>query len=169
MNTAIDFQPEDNKDLLAEMYASLGDAYNSNKEYANADKSFDNALKLNSENATVLNNYAYYLSVRNERLEDAAKFSEKSLQIRPGEATFLDTYGWIFYQQSKFEKAKELIQQAIEKNGKDADATLYEHLGDVYFKLNDLNKAVENWGKGLEKDPQNEHLQFKIKNKKLNE
>ncbi len=167
--TAIDFQPEDNKNLLAEMYSSLADAYNSSKDYKLADKNFDESLKLNPENATVLNNYAYYLSVRNVRLDDAEKFSAKSLQLRPGEATFLDTYGWIFYQQGKYEKAKALIQEAIDKNGKDADATLYEHLGDVNYKLNDTNKAVENWQKSIEKDPTNEAVKLKIKNRRIND
>lgn len=169
LTTAIDFQPQDNKGLLAEMYGSLGDAYNSNKEYAKADQNFDEALKLAPDNATILNNYAYYLSVRKERLTDAEKYSAKSLQIRPGEATFLDTYGWIFYQQGKYEKAKELIQQAIEKNGNDADATLHEHLGDVYLKLNNTEKALEHWKIAKLKDPSNPQLDLKIKNKKLYE
>jgi tetratricopeptide (TPR) repeat protein len=167
--TAIDFQPKDNKGLLAEMYGSLGDAYNSNREYTKADKNFEEALSFAPDNATILNNYAYYLSVRKERLADAEKFSARSLQIRPGEATFLDTYGWIFYQQGKYERAKELIQQAIDKNGNDADATLYEHLGDVYFKLNNLDKALQNWKLAKQKDPVNEQLDLKIKNKKLYE
>ncbi|MES2478174.1 MAG: tetratricopeptide repeat protein [Bacteroidota bacterium] len=169
IETAISFQPSDKKELLAEMYASLGDAYNSNKEFEQADKSFNEALKLTPDNATVLNNYAYYLSVRKVRLEEAEKYSEKSLQLRPGEATFLDTYGWIFYQQGKYERAKELIAEAIQKNGVDADATLYEHLGDIFFKLNKLPDALLNWGKALEKDPNNEELQRKIKDKRINE
>lgn len=169
VTTAIDFQPEDNKGLLSEMYASLGDAYNSAKNYPQADKNFDEALKLQPDNATVLNNYAYYLSVRKVRLDDAEKFSARSLVLRPGEATFLDTYGWIFYQQGKYEKAREMIQQAVDKMGGNADATLYEHLGDTYFKLNNESKAIENWEKALRKDPGNDQLERKIKNKKLYE
>jgi tetratricopeptide (TPR) repeat protein len=167
--TAVDYQPEDNKDLLAEMYASLADAYNSDKQYALADKNFDAALKLTPNNATVLNNYAYYLSVRKERLDDALRYSEKSLQIRPGEATFLDTYGWICFQMAQYEKAKEYIQQAIDKNGTQADATLYEHLGDVYYKLNQLDKALINWRLAQTKDPNNERILQKIKQKKIDE
>lgn len=167
--TAVDYQPEDNKDLLAEMYASLADAYNSDKQYALADKNFDAALKLTPNNATVLNNYAYYLSVRKVRLEDALRYSEKSLQIRPGEATFLDTYGWICFQMAKYEKAKEYIQQAIDKNGTQADATLYEHLGDVYYKLNQLDKALDYWRMAQTKDPKNEQILQKIKQKKIDE
>lgn len=169
IETAIDYQPTENKALLAEMYASLGDAFNSMKDYAKADKNFDEALKLMPDNATVLNNYAYYLSVRKLRLEDAEKFSAKSLEIRPDEASFLDTYGWIFYQQGKFERAKELIERAILINGQNADATLYEHLGDVYFKLKNESKALENWNIGLTKDPKNEQILKKIKNKQIDE
>lgn len=166
---AISFQPADNKALLSEMHASLGDAYNSNKQFAEADKSFEEALRLMPDNATVLNNYAYYLSVRKVRLEDAEKYSAKSLELRPGEATFLDTYGWIFYQQGKYEKAKELIEEAIRKNGANADATLYEHLGDVQFKLNNVAEALKNWTIALEKEPNNDELQRKIKNKRIDE
>lgn len=169
LNTAIDYQPEENKVLLADMYSSLGDAYNSGKDYPNADKSFERALELNQANASVLNNYAYYLSVRKARLDDAERMSRRSLELRPGEATFLDTYGWIFYQQGKYAKAKEMIQQAIDKNGNDADATLYEHLGDIYYQLNDKENAVIQWQKALIKDPSNEQLQLKIKNRKLYE
>lgn len=169
IETAIDYQPTENKALLAEMFASLGDAYNSLKDYTKADKNFDEALKLTPDNATVLNNYAYYLSVRKVRLEDAEKISAKSLEIRPGEASFLDTYGWIFYQQGKFEKAKELIELAILKNGQNADATLYEHLGDVYFKLKNESKALENWKIALSKDPKNEQIIKKIKTKQIDE
>lgn len=167
--TAIDFQPEDNKDLLAEMYSSLADAQHAHKDYVAADKSFDEALKLKPDNASVLNNYAYYLSVRKVRLEDAEKYSKKSLELKPGEPTFLDTYGWIFYQQGKYEKARELIDEAIKKNGKEADATLYEHLGDVYYKLGNINDALKNWNIAQEKDAQNEILNSKIKNKKIDE
>lgn len=169
IETAISFQPSDNKELLAEMYASLGDAYNSNKEFEQADKSFNEALKLTPDNATVLNNYAYYLSVRKVRLDEAEKLSERSLKLKPGEATFLDTYGWIFYQQGKYEKARELITEAIRKNGVNADATLYEHLGDIFFKLNNISDAILNWNKALEKEPNNEELQQKIKNKRIND
>jgi len=164
---AIDYQPEQNKPLLAQMYSSLADAYNSAKDFKHSDENFEKALELAPDDATILNNYAYYLSVRNARLDDAERYSKRSLDLRPGEATFLDTYGWIFYQQGKYQKARDLIQEAIDKYGNNADATLYEHLGDVYYKLNDINKAVMLWQKAKEKDPLNEQIEQKIKSKKI--
>ncbi len=169
MNRAIDMQPEDNAELLAEMYSSRGDAYNTIKEYALSDSSYEKAVQLDPKNPTVLNNYSYYLSLRGVRLDDAEKMSRQSLQLKPEEATFMDTYGWILYKQGKYEKAKEYIRKAIDANEQHADATLYEHLGDVFYKLNSVDKAVEYWRIAKEKGGDNQLIDKKIQERKLYE
>jgi tetratricopeptide (TPR) repeat protein len=166
---AIEMQPDENVSLLADMYSSLGDAYNITKQYALSDSNLEKALKLDPENASVLNNYSYYLSVRGARLDEAEKMSKRSLEIRPDEATFLDTYGWILYKQGKYEKAREYLQKAVDKSGANADGTLWEHLGDVHYKLKDTNKAVEYWIKAKERGTDSENIDKKIKDKKLYE
>lgn len=169
MNIAIEYQSEDNTKLLSEMYANLAEAYHSIKSYTKADSCFEKAITFNAENASALNNYAYYLSERKVKLEQAKLLSEKSLKLRPGEATFLDTYGWILYQQGDYTNAKKHIEEAISLNKDNADATLYEHLGDIMFKLNDINNAVKYWQKALEKDPKSKILINKINTKKIDE
>lgn len=69
LNRAVELQSEDNKILLADMYSSLGDAFNNVKEYTRSDSAFETSLRLHSDNPSVLNNYSYYLSMRNTRLE----------------------------------------------------------------------------------------------------
>ena len=157
-----------NKSLVALIYTSLGDAYNSLKKYKQSDESFDEALKLFPLDATTLNNYAYYLSVRNERLTDAEAMSKKSLELQPNSKSFLDTYGWILFQQGKFEDAKTYIEKAIQLNGEE-DGTLFEHLGDVYFKLNDSMNAKKYWQLANDKGEENPTLINKIKSGKINE
>lgn len=166
---AIDMQPEDNKAQLVQMYTGLGDAYNYAKKYSASDSSYDYALKLDPMNATVLNNYAYYLSVRGVRLEDAAQMSKKSLEVRKDEPTFMDTYGWILYKQGKYKDAQEYIQKAIDATGENADGTLWEHLGDVYYKQGNVDKAVECWTKAKERGTENTDIDKKIKDRKLYE
>lgn len=168
VNRAIEMQPEEDAKLLSEMYATLGDIYNITKEHDQSDKSYEMAMKLDPENATVLNNYSYYLSLRGARLNDAEKMSKKSLDIRPGEATFLDTYGWILYKQGKYEKARDYIQKAMDANPA-SDGTVYEHLGDIYYKLNNTDRAVELWKLAKEKGTDNNDIDKKIKDKKLYE
>ena len=168
INRAIDLKPEDNAALLSDMYTSLGDIYNTTKDHKQSDSSYEKSLRLNPKNPTVLNNYAYYLSERGIRLDDAEKMSKESLELRPGEATFLDTYGWILYKQGKYEGAKKYIEDALKANP-EADGTLWEHLGDIYFKLGDANKAVENWKKAKEKGTENTQIDKKIQDRKIYE
>jgi tetratricopeptide (TPR) repeat protein len=169
ISRGIDMQPEDNKAQLAQMYTTLGDVYNYMKKYTESDSSYEQALRADPMNATVLNNYAYYLSVRGARLEDAAKMSKKSLDIRKDEPSFLDTYGWILYKQGKYDDARTYIQKAIDINGEAADGTLWEHLGDVYYKQGNVDKAVECWTKAKEKGTENTDIDKKIKDRKLYE
>ncbi|MBS1773740.1 MAG: tetratricopeptide repeat protein [Bacteroidetes bacterium] len=169
INRAIDMEPENNTDQISQMYTTLGDLYNTMKQYAKSDSAYNYALKLDPNNATLLNNYSYYLSVRNERLDEAEKMSKKSLEIRKDEPTFLDTYGWILYKEHQYENAKEYIQKAIDGLNGDADATVWEHLGDVYYKLNQVDKAVECWKKAKEKGSENIEIDKKIKDRKLYE
>lgn len=168
INRAIDLQPEDNKPLLADMYSILGDVYNSAEKNTESDAAYEKALQLSPNNPSVLNNYAYYLSVRGIKLDLAEKMSQKSLEIRPDESTFLDTYGWILYKQGNYKKAEEYIQRALDKNP-DADGTLYDHLGDIYYKLNEKEKAVEFWKKAKQKGTDNPQIDKKIQDQKLYE
>jgi len=169
INRAIDMQPETDKQRLADMYSVLGDIYHSNKQDDLSDKAFDKALQFDANNATILNNYSYYLSERGKKLDEAEKMSKRSLDLRPDEATFLDTYGWILYKKGDFEKARQYVQQAITKMGAGADATLYDHLGDIYYKLNAKDKAVENWKTAKEKGGDDPQIDKKIKEGKLYE
>ena len=168
MNRAVDLQPDDNPQALSDMYSTLGDVYNAAGNHKESDESFDKAIQLNPKNATVLNNYAYYLSLRGERLSDAEKMSKRSLELRPGEATFLDTYGWILYKQGKFKEAKTYIEDALKANP-EADGTLWDHLGDILYKLNDVNYAVELWKTAKEKGTDNPQIDKKIQERKLYE
>ena len=168
LNRAIELQPEDNALLLADMYSSLAEAYNNIKEYPRSDSAFEKSLRLNHDNASVLNNYSYYLSERGLRLETAERMSKRSLELRPGEATFLDTYGWILYKQGKYSEAKKYIEEAIHKSP-NADGTLWDHLGDINYKLNNVAEAVQNWLKAKEKGTENILIDKKIKDQKLYE
>ncbi len=169
MNRAIDLQPENNKVLLTQMYTVLGDTYHQNKHDDLAFKAYDKALALSPNDAGVLNNYAYYLSERGIRLDEAEVMSKKSLELSPKLGTYLDTYGWIMYKKGNFEKAREYVQQAIDAAGADADATLYDHMGNIWYKLNNKDKAVESWRKSKEKGGDDPQLDKKINEGKLYE
>ena len=128
----------DNPTLASEMYSILGNSYNEIKEYENSDKSYEKSLEYLPENVMVLNNYAYYLSLRGENLEKAKQMSEKTIELFPKEANYLDTYAWILYMLKDYATAKSFMLQAIEIA---ESKTFYKHLSDILIKLGDLEEA----------------------------
>ncbi|MDE3059056.1 MAG: tetratricopeptide repeat protein [Bacteroidota bacterium] len=140
--------------------SALGSTYDTMKRYKESDSAYEAALKIDSHDALVLNNYAYSLAERGEQLERALKMSKESLEKDSANAAYLDTYGWIFFRLGKYEEARLYINEAVESG--QASPVVFEHLGDVYFKLNDAERAKEYWEKALKKDPSNSSLKEKL-------
>jgi len=138
----------DNRNLLGEVYSLLGDSYNSLKKHEKSDESFDKALEIDPNNAFVMNNYAYYLSLRKDGLEKAAEMSKKSNELLPDNASFQDTYAWILYEMGNYEEAKTWIEKSM-KNGGNQRPVIVEHYGDILYKLGLPNQAVGQWQDAL--------------------
>jgi tetratricopeptide (TPR) repeat protein len=161
-NSALSFEI-DNENIKAQIYGGLGDAYQAQKKYSESTLSYDKALKINPNDTYALNNYAYYLSLRNEELLKAERMSGLANKLDPDNAAFEDTYAWIFFKIQKYYDAKIWIFKAIKHNPN--SPTQFEHLGDIYFKLGDLESALENWNKALTLDGSNTLLKKKIDEK----
>ena len=152
--------------VLGQFWTSMGDAYNEVKEHTKSDSCYQEALKLDPNNANVLNNFSYYLSVRKLDLEKAKEMSKKSNDLEPNNSSYQDTYGWILFQLGDYPNAKIWIEKAI-ANGGEENGTLLEHLGDVEAKLGDLNRASEFWQKALKAGGTTEFIEKKIKEGKF--
>lgn len=157
-----------NEGLKSGIYAQLGEAYHNLRKFVESDQAFENTLKLNPNDANTLNNYAYYLSLRNEKLKRAKEMSMKSNTLVPNNGSYQDTYGWILYQLKDFEGAKEWLLKAI-KNGGSSSATVLEHYGDVLYQLGKVDEAFDYWIKAKENGEGTDSLVRKIADKKLYE
>jgi tetratricopeptide (TPR) repeat protein len=138
---------QDDKDVLLQTYLGLAECYHKEEQFAKSDENFEAALKIAPGNQLVLNNYAYYLSLRGERLEDATKMVLQALQAEPENGAYQDTYGWILYLQGKYKEAEQWIGKAVAQGGV---GEVLEHYGDTWSKLGELNKAKEYWQKALD-------------------
>lgn len=156
----------DNKPLLGQFYANIGDAYYRTKQMELSDESYEEALKINPNDTYVLNNYAYYLSLRNVNLEKAEEMSKKSNEIDRDNASYNDTYGWILYGMGKYQEAKLWLERAV-ANGAANNAVILEHLGDVEYKLNNADLALDYWIKAKKAGTGSDTLDRKINEKKL--
>ena len=156
----------DNKPLLGQFYANIGDAYYRTKEMEKSDEAYEEALKINPNDTYVLNNYAYYLSLRNSKLDRAEEMSKKSNEIERDNASYNDTYGWILYALGKYDDAKLWLEKAV-ANGAANNPVILEHLGDVLYKLNNSELALDYWIKAKKAGPGSDQLERKINEKKL--
>jgi tetratricopeptide (TPR) repeat protein len=154
-----------NPNLLGEVYSMLGDAYNAIKENEKSDKAYEDALALNPNNEYVLNNYSYYLALRKTNLEKAEKMASLLTKNRPNNATYLDTYAWVLYQEGKYKESKKIMERIFPAG--QINAIHYEHYGDILYQLGDIDEAVEQWQKAKSLNGNSEVLNKKITNRKI--
>jgi len=152
----------ENKALKAQIYASLGDVYFEKKEKEKAYDSYEKSLKIEPSNVYVLNNYSYYLSLDKKQLEKAAEMAALANKIAPNQSSFEDTYGWVLFQQGKYEEAKEWIEKAY-ANGGSSSGVIVEHLGDVAAQLGNKEEAIEYWEKAKKIGDTSDQIDRKIK------
>jgi tetratricopeptide (TPR) repeat protein len=86
--------------------------------------------------------------------------SKKAVAQQPENQSYLDTYGWVHFKLGNYVEAEKYIKKAIEQGN--ANAVLYDHLGDVYMRLNDAERALEQWHIALKLDANNVALKEKI-------
>ena len=158
----------DNKMLLLEFYSSLADSYHAIKEHKLSDEYYEKSLEIDSNNVLILNNYAYYLSIRKTRLDKAKKMSYKCNELEKDNGTYQDTYAWILYALADYEKAKIWMQKSL-ANGSDTSAVVVEHYGDILYQLGNIDGAIIEWKKAKNLGEASKFLDKKIEDGKLYE
>ena len=158
----------DNQKLLLEFYSSLGDAYHQTNDHKLSDEYYEKGLEIDSNNVLILNNYAYYLSLRKINLEEAKKMSFRCNEIERDNGTYQDTYAWVLYKLNQYEMAKEWILKAL-SNGSDQSPVVVDHYGDILYKLGEVGQAVNQWIKAKELGLTGELIDKKIEEQKLYE
>jgi len=156
----------DNNQMLAQFYSTLGDSYYKMENHLASDSAYDKSLEYDRDNVYVLNNYSYYLSLRKKNLVKAEAMSKRSNELSPRSPSFADTYGWILYQEGKYDEAKLWLENAIDY-GAGKNGVILEHYGDILYKLDDFEGAKQQWIKAKQTKQGSELLDQKIKTGKL--
>lgn len=155
-----------NKDLVSDFYCIMGDILHQKGFDEEAYAAYDSCLYWKANNIPCLNNYAYYLSIKDRDLAKAEQMSYRTVKAEPKNSTYLDTYAWILFRQQRYQEAKVYIDQAI-ANDSTVSNVIIEHAGDIYMMTGDVDKALEYWKKALSmNDGDNALLEEKIKKKK---
>ncbi|MBO6117256.1 MAG: tetratricopeptide repeat protein [Bacteroidales bacterium] len=122
------------KAMKEDFYMNLGDCYHALGNKEECYKNYEEVLKLNPDNYSVLNNYAYYLSLDKKDLDKALEYSKKVVDKYPDNLTFVDTYAWVLYQMGRYSEAKAVLEKVIPMRQQWGE-TLENHYKEI------LNKA----------------------------
>ena len=141
-------QATDTNRLTCGFLFEMGAAFERGGDRAQAEIYFEKCLKREPDFAEALNYLGYMWAERAEKLDRARELIEKALKAEPKNAAFLDSMGWVLFKQNQPKEALGYILKAAELT-KEPDATLYDHLGDIYASLNEMDKAREAWRKSL--------------------
>uniref|UniRef100_A0A7C6EGG9 Tetratricopeptide repeat protein n=1 Tax=candidate division WOR-3 bacterium TaxID=2052148 RepID=A0A7C6EGG9_UNCW3 len=126
-------------------------------------RTFERIIQIDSTDATALNYVGYTYAERGEKLDYALELVERALSIEPNNGYIIDSRGWVYYQKGDYNSALLDLKRASELV---EDAVIFEHLGDVYLKLNEFEKAIEMYNKVLNLDPKNKAVKHKLSNLK---
>ncbi len=150
-----------NVDLLG----TLGLIYDGEKDWQKCDSVYQKAIEIDSTNALVNNNYAYSLSERGIKLDEALRMAKVAVTAEPDNSSYLDTIGWIYFKLGNNQKAKQYLEKALKVDSE--KPVVLEHLGDVSFKMGNKKKAIELWNAALKLDSSNDQLKQKIEKGEL--
>ena len=125
--------------LLTNTYGLMGDIYHKLGDDDKAFQAYDSCLVYQQSNAAVLNNYAYYLSLKKKQLDKAEEMSRKSNELEPDNSTYLDTYAWVLFQLKRYEEAKQYMDKAVEIMKRDEE----EISDEIQMHIDKINKKAK--------------------------
>ena len=142
----------DTNRLSTALYFQLGATSERAGDHAAAEKYFETSISLSPTNAEALNYLGYMWAEKGEKLDRAQELIERALKLEPDNEAFLDSLGWVFFKLGKPREALDYLLKAVAATKDKPDATIYDHLGDAYAALKDMDKAREAWAKSLSID-----------------
>ena len=125
-----------------------GSIFERQKKYDLAEEKFRRVLAEDPQDAMALNYLGYMLADRGVRLDEAVTLIKKALEIDAQNGAYLDSIGWAYFKQGNYDLAEENLRKAVSRVGN--DATLHDHLGDLYSKTGRLKLATAHWQRALE-------------------
>ncbi|MCR4995652.1 MAG: hypothetical protein K6A32_09830 [Bacteroidales bacterium] len=144
---------ESRPSMVADLYSILGDLYHEMGRDSDAYAAYDSCLTYQSDNASCLNNYAYYLSLENRNLDRAEEMSYRSIRLEPKNKTFLDTYAWILFMKKRYSEAQHYIDRVCPPDSTDSvliadnaiSGVVLEHAGDIAACNGKTEQALRFW------------------------
>ena len=139
----------DDKSLIkSDLLYRRGGSYERIGEFEKADKDLQNSLKINPDDAYVLNYLAYSWLERDLKINEAIKMLEKAHSIKNNDPYIIDSIGWAYFLIDDYLKAENYLKRAVELMPD--DPIVNDHYGDILWKLDRKIQARYFWSNVLQ-------------------
>jgi len=137
--------PKINNDskLYAEILFRRGGSYERLRDYENSDMDLLKSLKINPDNAYVLNYLAYSWLERKYKIDTSLQMLERAYAKKSNDPFIIDSIGWAYYLIEDYVKAESFLKRAVELMPE--DPIVNDHYGDILWKLDRKIQARYFW------------------------
>jgi len=154
----------DNLDIKKDILYRRGGSYERIKEYSKSDEDLLYSLKIDPNDAYVLNYLAYSWLERDYKINEAIEMLETAYSLKSNDPYIIDSIGWAYYLTNDYIKAEKFLKRAVELMPD--DSIVNDHYGDILWKLNRKIQARYFWSNVLKMEDVDKEMLNKI-NKKI--
>ncbi len=135
---------------------NLGATYDKVGRFPDVVREMEAVLAIKSDHADALNYLGYSYADRGVNVEQAVSLTKRAVALKPENGYYVDSLGWALFKMGRIQEALQEIRRAAELV-KD-DPVIFEHMGEIYLRQNDREKARQAWIQSLALDPKNSKL-----------
>jgi Tfp pilus assembly protein PilF len=128
--------------LLSTLYVQKGDL-------RKGEEVLEKILAEEPDDPSVNNDLGYLYADHGKNLEQAKSMIQKAVKAEPENPAYLDSMGWVLYKLGEYKEAVPYLEKAV-KLPRGGDSTIWDHLGDCYARLKQMDKAKDAWQKALD-------------------
>jgi predicted Zn-dependent protease len=107
-------------------------------------------IRIDPKHAAANNDLAFSWTEQGRNLAAAEKMVRIALEEEPDNQSFLDSLGWVLYKRGEIQQAREILERAVAP-ASFPDPVVLDHLGDALYRLNDRDRAQQNWRRAMQR------------------
>ena len=138
----------DDSKIKSDLLYRRGGSYERSGLHEKADKDLLDALKINPDDAYILNYLAYSWLERDYKIDEAINMLEKAYKLESNDPYIIDSIGWAYYLVNDYLKAEKFLKRAVELMPD--DPIVNDHYGDILWMLDRKMQARYFWRNVIE-------------------
>ena len=146
--------------IKSDLLYRRGGSYERLGSYKKSDDDLLYSLKINPDDAYVLNYLAYSWLERDYKIDEAFQMLEKAYASRNEDPYIIDSIGWAYYLINNYVEAEKYLKRAVELMPN--DPIVNDHYGDILWKLNRKIQARYFWNNVLSFEETDKDIKEKI-------